>query len=301
VRVIIKIKRRKMLNPYCSKCDFEKNRVDGICTLHKAADDLPTRCSGPWAEIKHNIIKDYSFMLTISMKDKFDEINYIELFSGPGIHFNRESGKASDGSPLIALEHNYDNIYLNDINDENINALKTRTERFKDRIEYYNQDANMIGKEINSRFSSRSISFCFLDPDNMSELKFNTIKEITKDKRVDLLINFPYVDYRRSVHSTIDKFTEFFGTDEWRVVEDKHKNRKPIFRGNELIELFMSQLNKIGYNLPDSKIRSRNYIPIHNTKRGLLYYLVFASKNPLGYKFCDEMRKYSISQQELNL
>lgn len=290
-----------MINPYCGKCDFEKNRVDGICTLYKAPDDLATRCSGPWAEIKHKIIKDYSFMLTISMKDKFNDINYIELFSGPGIHFNRETGKASNGSPLIALEHNYDNIYLNDINSENIFALKTRSEGFKNRIEYFNKDANKIGEGINARLSSGSISFCFLDPDNMGELRFNTIKDITQNKRVDLLINFPYVDYRRSVHSTIDKFTGFFGTDEWRAVEDKYKNKEPIFRANELIELFMNQLNKIGYTYPDSKIKSRNYIPIHNTKRGLLYYLIFASKNPLGYKFCDEMRRYSISQQELKL
>lgn len=292
-----------MKNRYCKSCDVDKYRRDGICSLFQASDGLPTRCTGPWAETKHEVIKDYCDMLTVSMgkRNKFKEINYIELFSGPGIYFNRETGIEANGSPLIALEHDFDNVFLNDISKENIVALKKRTTLFQGNLQLLNKDANSVGEHINRRLDHRSISFCFLDPDNMGDLKFSTVEEISTHRRVDLLINFPYVDYRRSVHLSKVKFDDFFGSEEWRVIEDKYSNKNLAFRASALIELYMTQLENIGYTKPHGKNEGKNFIIIHNTRGGLLYYLLYASKDQLGYKFCGEMKKYAIQQQEFDL
>jgi three-Cys-motif partner protein len=234
-------------------------------------------------------------------RNKFKEINYIELYSGPGIYFNRETGIEADGSPLIAIEHNFDNMFFNDISEESIAALKERAKRSKRNVFFSSQDANIVAESINDKLSNRSINFCFLDPDNMGDLKFQSVKDISRNRRVDLLINFPYVDYRRSVHVSKEKFDDFFGTQEWRVLEDRYSSKNLAFRASALIDLYMRQLVDIGYCGPEGRNKGKNYIPIYNTKRNLLYYLVYASKHQLGYRFCSELKKYAISQQELEL
>lgn len=291
-----------MRNEYCVSCEIEKYRIDGICSRFPASDGLPARCTGPWAVTKHEVIKDYCNMLTVSMgrRDKFKEINYIELYSGPGIYFNRETGREAHGSPLVAIEHDFDNVFLNDISKDSIEALRKRTAGFKGNIVFFTQDANSVARNINEKLIYRSISFCFLDPDNMGDLRFSAVEDISKGRRVDLLVNFPYIDYRRSVHLSKSKFDDFFGTKEWRNIEDRHSSKDLAFRANALVELYMDQLQSIGYSRPHGKYQAKNYIPIHNTKRGLLYYLLYACKDQLGYKFCSELKKYAISQQELD-
>ena len=134
----------------------------------------------------------------------------------------------------------------------------------------------------------------------MGDLKFSTIKEITKDKRVDLLINFAYgMDYKRGSKRTIEKYTDFFGTDEWIKIAEKYKDTELNFCARDLIDLYMDQLKGIGYCSPKPNSKQKNYFNIYNSKNTLIYYLIFASKNERGYDFCVKMRPYVKQQQEL--
>ena len=288
----------KVKNQYCISCDSEQYKQDGNCTRRMAFDGLIAKCAGPWAEIKQNIIDAYSKMITVGMRNKFDEIIYVDLYSGPGIFFNRETGVESLGSALTALQHNYHKVFLNDLNLENVNALRQRIGDKEYKVNLKNLDANEVAAIFNSEISNRSLTFCFIDPDNFGNLNFETIRDICRGKNCfDLLINFPYVDYKRSVHLSKDRFDKFFGTKEWYGIEKQYSGKGLGSRAGALIELFMRQLIKLDFLKPSI----RNAFPIHNTNDGIIYYLVYASKNEKGYEFCKEMAKYAISQQNLGI
>jgi three-Cys-motif partner protein len=286
-------------NPFCLNCDTDKFSINGNCSRQIASDGMISRCTGPWAEIKHNVLKEYCSIFTRGMGKKYDELNYIDLFSGPGIYFNRESGIESPGSALIALEYEFTNIYLNDLNSDNMEALNKRIGATGKQANIYNKDANIVGSKINGCLSNNSISFCLLDPDNIGNLKFDTIADISRNKKhFDILINFAYLDYRRSVHVAEERFDEFFGSTKWREIEPKYSGKSPLFRANALVNIYMEQLKTLGFIKPTNP-KLINFFPIYNTNNGLLYYLIFISKHIRGYEFCSKMAKYAISQQRL--
>lgn len=296
-----------MLNPYCKKCSVDEYNKDGNCSRLKAKDGFVARCGQPWALEKHKILKLYNHLLSEGMKNNFKNINYIDLFAGPGIYFNRKSGVEKFGSPLIAINYNYSKIFLTDINEENCEALRFRTSNLKDKVFIFNEDANLVTQEIRRNISSNSINFCFVDPNNMGEFKFKTIVQISKYRRIDFLINFPYLGYRRSYKQLMaedsenKKIDEFFGTDEWRNIENQLSEKKAVFRANALIDLYIRQLQKIGYKKATDKERHQYIFPVYNSKKGLLYYLIFVSKHKRGYDFFRKMRRYAVNQQELDL
>ena len=74
-------------------------------------------------------------------------------------------------------------------------------------------------------------------PDGLG-VKYGDLTPQSNNKKVDLLINFAYgMDYRRSSKylmsedSDNSKFDEFFGTDEWRYIEKKFRDREDRFYG----------------------------------------------------------------------
>jgi three-Cys-motif partner protein len=292
-----------MDNPFCNACDPERYMVNGNCTRSKAKDGYVAKCGQPWADEKLRILRLYNRLFTVGMKNKW-ELNYIDLFAGPGIYFDRRSGLEKPGSPMIPDNSCYKTMIFNDIIYENYEALNHRIKNAKGNIVIKNQNANKIANDINSMLSLNSLSFCFLDPSNMGELKFNTIEKLTLDKRIDLLINFPYVDYRRSFRYSLDKKIEkeriddFFGTDAWRDIEEKLARKEARYRADALLDIYINQLEKIGYSKINYNKRHLYIFPIHNTRKGLLYYLIFVSKHNRGYDFCEKMRPYAIGQQE---
>lgn len=301
-----------MSNEYCIQgCDPKKGRIDGNCGKSNANDGFVARCGSSWTLEKHELIKKYMGIFYNGMKNKYERygLNYIDLFAGPGRFFDRTSGKEYPGSPILSLEYEFRRIFLNDINTKNTEALEARTANAIQNINIYAQDANKVAKQINQKLPLGSLSFCLLDPDNMKDLKFSTVEDISANNRkVDLLINFAYgTDYRRSSKflmskdSENSKFDEFFGTDEWRSIERKFYSREDKFRADALIELFITQLEKIGYVRYPEGDRHKFIFPIHHSGRRLLYYLIFVSKHLRGYDFCAKIGPYGKQQPEFDL
>jgi three-Cys-motif partner protein len=122
---------------------------------------------------------------------------------------------------------------------------------------------------------------------------------------VDLLINFAYgMDFRRSIPKSTEKkqrkLDAYFGTNGWRKVNERYRSKNIKFRAEALINLYMDQLILLGYKRPPKGEEYKNYFPIHNTKNGLLYYMIYASKHLRGYDFCKKMRKSALTQREFD-
>ena len=171
--------------------------------------------------------------------------------------------------------HNSELIY-----DKNINTI---TGDVNQNIDGLVQQLDAIGPD--------TLGFAFVDPPGI-QLEFETLKKLSRNTRVDLLINFPLgMNIKRQIwhqrqkspdsNSTFDKY---FGTKQWRDLIERD------FIGYRLLQLYKEQLMSLGYNYVGDEHAVKN--------RGVsLYMLVFASKNPKGKEFWEKVTQVAPSGQ----
>lgn len=287
-----------MRNKYCTSYPKDDSVVkNGICT-RQTPDGYPVRCGPPWTIKKHLFIKGYCEIFTKAMRKKFNDMYFIDLFAGPGLYYHWPSGDLLHGSPLIASNYNFGKLIYNDLDKENIDALKLRTTNEILNIEFLNSDANMIGRHINNQLPVNSLSFCFIDPDNMRQLKYSTVQEIVNGKRVDLLINVPYGNaFKRGARNVIKNYKpenaldEFLGSDDWVEIFKSNNFKFSSEVCLKIIERYSELFYETGYSRPP---KGRNNIEIiKNRQNRDIYFLLFLSRNPLGYKFWSEIVNYT--------
>lgn len=251
--------------------------------MQPASDGLPAIDIGAWAENKHYYLNRYCDMFAVGTSKKWSQRYYIDLFSGPGIGINRETGQESSGSPIIALAHPFTNFVFVEANPENLEALKVRTEPLLDgrHAEYILGDANAIISDIVRNVQRDSLSLVFADPYTI-QLKMRTIQWFSDHFRADLLIHFPYGTFLQRVipqtqtemtEGKLTELNEFFGGIEWQELRG-HKPNPRVY-----LDLYEAKLRELGYLIGD------NYPRMANIKNATLYYLVLASKNALALKF----------------
>jgi three-Cys-motif partner protein len=123
-----------------------------------------------------------------------------------------------------------------------------------------------------------------IDPTGL-QINFDTIRKLTNERRMDLIVTFPE---GMAINRNIDKFIKkedslldsFMGDRRWRNLYSSKLSGDSI--ENSLIDLYRDNLKTIGYQ----EIKSADEILIKSSKRALpLYYLLFASKHPLGHRF----------------
>lgn len=148
-----------------------------------------------------------------------------------------------------------------------------------------------------------ALNLAFVDPEGL-ELRWETISKLAMVKRMDLVINYPEYGLRRVMakvykESGENKVDLFFGTNEWRNIYEKYRNRTILRVHRELIDLYKSQLQKLGYldvKLGDEAGKNEPLITITGRKIPL-YRLIFASKHPLGEKFWHEVTRRDVYGQ----
>jgi three-Cys-motif partner protein len=167
--------------------------MDSIETL--SDDNLLVREANNWSMHKYQLVDYYAKVFSRSMKDKWSERIYIDLFSGPG-RAKLPGGQIVKGSPLIALSvpDQFDKYVFCDVDQEAIEVLYTRVERdFSEVNVVYicgnaNDEVSQILKAIPRGTKSHTVlSFCFLDPWNLDNLKFTTIKKLSS-RFMDFLV-----------------------------------------------------------------------------------------------------------------
>lgn len=279
----------------CIGCDYKKNAPEGICNVQKGSDGLPVRCVGLWAKDKYFYLGRYFEIFTAAMRNKWKgELYYIDLFAGCGKCRVRETGEEIDGSALISLSVRYPfkRYFLVELNADAADALRKRIENslYKDRVHLIQGDCNEKIDEIIAEIPEKSLSLAIIDPTGL-HIKFDTIQKLTKDRRVDLVITYPEgMDIKRNLsryikqsHSILD---DYIGDKYWRKLFPQ--DIKDIVQltsshiEKKLIDYYKGNLGKLGYN----EIKSGEEILIKSSQRNLpLYYLLFASKHPLGHTF----------------
>lgn len=275
-------------------------------------DGLPMRSSGRWVNEKLDYLERYIDASQHATYKKWMTRRYIDLFAGPGKCKVDQPGAIYLGSPLLALttRYSFTDFFFVDLDPESLDSLRKRCESSPlfGQIQFFNEDANTAVKKIvdsirttdRSRKAS-SLNLAFLDPQRLN-LKWSTVVALASVPRMDLLIHYPQMGFKRTLDlaSKQDEhqLDQFFGDKEWRKVYEK--NNDPSIVERDLLIYYKGKLQKLGYTKVRQGEETGNEPPIRNTRRGILYRLVFASRDPLGDKLWSEViRRDAYGQRRL--
>ncbi len=267
------------------------------------------QCVDEWAEEEYYYLERY-LIASRAARNKYS-VNgnavYVDLFAGPGKCRLKRRKIEIPGGALRARtleEAPFSRFIVNDISADNCNALKKRLSG----AEVHNEDAKIAIEPITDDLlkANHKYHFVFLDPFAPSDLPFSILRRLSGLQRLDIVLHFPigpirrnYKQWLKTGHAVLD---DFLGTDVWRK---EVKNKPQSHADNIIVSLYLEQLKALGFPTEGLGIiddAGKNYLStavaeIRNSKSVVLYYLILASKHPLGAKIWQSTLKYNAAGQ----
>lgn len=258
-----------------------------------ARDGLPARVSGLWAEEKLEYLQKYMAIFTGGMKNRFPNLVFLDLLAGSGKCVDQAGGYEFDGSPLLALKCPvpFTRVVLVENHIKLVAALRARV---GDRASVIEGDCNdqAVIEALRDAVLPDALGLAFVDNLGLT-VTFDTLRQLTKGKRIDLFINFQISDLKRnrgaaSVGDDDPRWTAFFGTETWRGVVDRalSENVSAEDTATRLLDLYEQQLGTIDYASVGHGRRV-----MKNSKNVGLYRVLLAGKHPLAVEFFDKVSK----------
>lgn len=253
---------------------------------------------GYWSEIKLDIVKEYaqaySQILTTRKNPSLYHI-YVDAFAGPGQHVSRQTGALVPGSPLNALhtEPPFREYHFIELAAEKAQALRDIA-RERPNVYVYEGDCNMILLDKvfpKAQYKDFRRALVLLDPYGL-HLNWEVIQTAGQMRSVDVFLNFPVMDMNRNVlwrnpenvdEGNVARMNAFWGDKSWQ--EAAYQSQPTLFgtavprkTGNGgIVRAFRTRLSDVaGFK------RVPEPIPMRNTLGGTLYYLFFASQQPVA-------------------
>lgn len=295
-------------NPQCKKCSKEQRSTDdGLCQdVSSIIDAGKVRCVGPWAEEKIYYLTQYFSAFSISMKNSWNSINYIEICSGPGRCINRENGTEFNGTPLSIIDTNgfkhIDNALFFDYNPSVVDTLNFR---FKNRgiqnarAVIGNYMTSSIIESIKAQIPKNGLTLVFIDPTDLS-IPFEFIKQIKSYlNKMDLMINIAVgTDFNRNVKNAItkpgyqltyQKYVTFLGSNEFltdeRTISLAELGNQDQSLRNSFRQAYQKNLSKLGFNYFGTEL-VRHY-----------YDILYASAHERGIHLWKDVNKIEFDGQ----
>lgn len=271
-------------------------------------DGLFTPDVREWSLEKYKLVGSYCDIFTTGMKNKWDQLVYIDLFAGAGYAKIEESGKTFRNSALLAMSIPipFTKYILCEQDPQRFEALNQRVRRDFPHLncELIQGDSNKnIDKVLKAMppygKGNTLLPFCFVDPFSLN-LHFNTISTLGKGLMDFLILQALHMDANRNFDSYFKdestKIENYLGNANWRELMEKDGIAYKKDFVKFLADQYQSQMRELGYqeNKLMHQIRS-------NEKNLPLYYLAFFSKNPRGEEFFKKVQKRLTSQTSLEL
>ena len=224
-------------------------------------------------------------MFNGGMKNKWSTRAFVDLFAGPGLCKDRNTGHEFFGSSLEALRCKvpFTHLFLNDIDTGFVDALKERQQQYfpSANVEYFNLDCDEAAHRITERIPRDALTLAFIDPWNY--IPFDSIVNLSQRQPTDLIITFHTTAIKRNAHQEITAVDAFLDDPDWR--HDYYESLTDVSTSSTagLIDKFQSRLKlRLGYTQFGAPmvIRNSNGAPI--------FYLLFASRHPRGLDFWDK-------------
>jgi three-Cys-motif partner protein len=152
--------------------------------------------------------------------------DYIDGFSGAGLHRAKGTGRQVDGSPTGALRITppFDGFYFIDLDKNKADHLRKECEGRSD-VSIVHDDANVYLRKLllTIQYEHFNRALCVLDPYGL-HLDWEVIELAGKSRAVDLFLNFPVMDMNRNAiwrqpdrapPDGIERMNRFWGDESW--------------------------------------------------------------------------------------
>jgi three-Cys-motif partner protein len=193
----------------------------------------------------------------------------------------RETCEVVDGSPLVALQYNFSRYVFVDVPDV-IATLRERLKNHpkKDCIRLIEGDCNTVVDDIRAELPPNHWTLAFIDPTGL-QIQFQTMKRLVEARKIDLLMTIQFgMGIKMNIHqyiaADVAALSGFLGNDLWR--EDVAAGGTISDICQRILTRYIGELQKLGFG-------GVRQIPIHNQNNLLLYFIVLASRHPLGEEF----------------
>lgn len=269
---------------------------------------------GYWSEVKLAILKEYAHAYSVILTKKGFQHFYIDGFAGAGLHVSKSTGEWIPGSPLNALQivPPFRHHYLVDLDGRRTEQLG-RLIGERDDVDLLEGDCNeVLLKQVlpNVRYDMKTDgrfhrALCLLDPYGLN-LNWNVIATAGALRTIDLFLNFPIMDANQNVLWTrperVDprqaaRLTAYWGDESWRDAAYRESEQGNLFgeierrkNPNEsVVQAFRNRLQGAG-----GFKRVAEPIPMRNKTGAVVYYLFFASQQPVAEDIVSSIfRKYA--------
>ena len=264
------------------------------------SDGLPALEVAAHTKEKEFDIDRITDIFNAGMQHLWSQRYYIDLFCGPGLCRLKDGGREIYGSPMLAAKSKakFTHYYLSDKNPDNLAALEQRISRLHlpnpEDIHFYRGEADKLVDRISDELPppQRSLGLAVLDPWGW-DFSFSTLANITKDRRLDLVVNFPIGYIKRNWERDLPRLDAYMNGDAYRgsfraAMRRENPGETPA---RILLDAYAEELQKIGYNY------IRDNVFVENSRHVTLYGLLFASKHSRGADFWDKVTKRTESGQ----
>lgn len=280
--------------------------ADGFSVFEPS--ELYTPDVGSWSEDKYKLVKYYADIFSTSMKNRWPNQVYLDLFAGAGEAQLRDSGKIIPTSALLSLDIKtpFTKYIFCDIDEKNIEALKCRVhERYPDiehTVALIYGDTNQNVQRILDSLPPYSkdcpcLGFCLVDIFKAENLKFKTIEKLAS-RFFDFLVLIPTgMDIRRNIEPYLNNtvIDEFLDCTLWRdrwVDAEKSGEKPDLF----IAKCFGRKMQDLGYQEMDL---DKDSFRVKNSKNRILYHLFFYSRHKIGKDFFAEAKQKTTDQINL--
>lgn len=253
---------------------------------------------GYWSEIKLDIVKKYVQAYSIILSQKNLKHIYIDAFAGAGRHISKKTGEFIPGSPLNALNvrppfHEYHFI---DLNPRKVAELEKIKGQRSDVFVHHGDCNQILMNEIfpRVRYEDYRRGLCLLDPYGL-HLNWDVVETAGKMKSIEIFLNFPVADMNRNTlwknpedvdEDDIKRMTAYWGDESWRnIAYTRDLFGNPQKEINRVVaEGFRDRLkSKAGFKYVAEPM------PMRNSNRAVIYYLFFASQQPVADKILKDI------------
>ncbi|MCE2732541.1 MAG: three-Cys-motif partner protein TcmP [Flammeovirgaceae bacterium] len=271
-------------------------------------DGLYTPIVREWSLEKYRLVGSYCDIFTSGMKNKWNQLVYIDLFSGAGYAKIKENNKTYLNSALLAMSTPipFTKYILCEQDDERYEALEKRVNR-----DFSHLNVELIKGDSNKNVSkvlkaippfgrgNTLLPFCFVDPYSLN-LNFETIKSLGQTLMDFLILQALHMDGNRNFDTYLNdentRIAEYLGISNWRELFEKDgiANRKDFVKF--LATQYQEQMSKMGYQ------KAKRFHQIRSNEKNLpLYYLSFYSKHPTGEAYFKKIQQRVKPQLSMDL
>ena len=265
-----------------------------------ASDGLPALEVAEHAKEKEFVLRRIVEIFNVGMQNRWDRRYYVDVFAGPGRCLIRGTTTEIDGSPMLATKSKakFTDYFLADSDPESLSALRERTSLLalpeEIDVQYYLNDADTAVRDILQDLppARQSLGLAVFDPWGW-DFAFETIANLTANRRLDLVINFPIGYIKRNWDRELAQLDMFMnGTSYKEHFQSAMRREMPgELPARVLLNAYSAELQSVGYGY------IRDHVLVDNSRHLTLYCLIFASKNERGADFWDKVTQRQGSGQ----